>query len=61
MTPDPDLLQQYTSRLRELRREGPVTRGALAEEMRLDLVSYDAAKPVPDKLFTTHNTLEKMT
>lgn len=56
--PNDELLREYTDRLRRLRRQGPVYRWDLAEEMRLSLVSIDAARPVLDALFKGQDVLD---
>lgn len=54
-----EVLREYTLRVKQARRTGPVYRWEIAEEMRLALVSYDAAKPVLDHLFGAADCLEK--
>lgn len=53
-----EILREYTLRVQQARRRGPVYRWDVAEEMRLALVSYDAAKPVLDHLFGGADRLE---
>lgn len=53
-----EILREYTLRVQQARRRGPVYRAEIAEEMRLALVSHAAARPVLDHLFGAADRLE---